>query len=60
MSRRLSPQHAALYREWIANRRRLEALINDLHAVSRSVRQDMLDTADDAPADPPQSGSPCR
>lgn len=60
VSRRLSPQHAALYQEWIANRRRLEALVNDLHDVSRTVRQDLLDAADDAPADPPQPGSPRR
>lgn len=49
VSRRLSAEHAALYQEWIANRRRLEALVNDLHDVSRSVRHDLLDAAADPP-----------
>ena len=53
VSRRLSPEHAALYREWIANRRQLDELVKQLHEVSRSVRQHLLDaTGGDTAAAP--------
>lgn len=52
VSRRLSPEHAALYREWIANRRQLDALVKQLHEVSRSVRQHLLDATGDTAAAP--------
>lgn len=53
VSRRLSAEHAALYREWIANRRQLDALVKQLHEVSRSVRRHLLDaTGDDTAAAP--------
>jgi hypothetical protein len=52
VSRRLSPAHAALYQEWIANRRRLDALVKQLHDVSASARQHLLDAADDTAAAP--------
>jgi hypothetical protein len=60
VSRRLSPEHAALYREWIANRRQLDALVKQLHEVSRSVRQHLLDaTRDDTAAAPgPKTDKP--
>lgn len=54
VSRRLSPQHAALYQEWIANRRRLQALIDALHDGSSRARQDLLDAADTTAASPDQ------
>lgn len=50
VSRRLSPEHAALYREWIANRRRLDALVKQLHEVAATARQHLLDAADDTAA----------
>ena len=47
VSRRLSPEHAALYREWIANRRQLDALVKQLHDVSATARQRLLEAADE-------------
>lgn len=46
VSRRLSPTHARLYQEWIANRRQLEALIEQMHDISHTARQHLLDAAD--------------
>jgi hypothetical protein len=52
VSRRLSPEHAALYREWITNRRRLDALVKQLHEISATARQHLLDAAADTTAAP--------
>lgn len=45
VSRRLSPEHAALYQQWIANRHQLETLVKQMQAVSRTARQHLLDDA---------------
>ena len=44
VSRRLPAQHAALYRQWIANRQRLQSIIEDMHHVSRKARGHLLPT----------------
>ncbi len=46
VSRQVSERQAALYREWIANRRRLIALIDQMEEVSRQAAEILL-------ADPP-------
>jgi hypothetical protein len=48
VSKRLSPEHARLYQEWIANRRQLEAIVAALHDVARSAHQHLLDAANAA------------
>jgi hypothetical protein len=45
VSRRLSPEHARLYRQWIANRRALESLLRQMRAVSRKAGQHLLAAA---------------
>jgi hypothetical protein len=45
VSRRLSPEHARLYLQWIANRRELESLVRQMQAVSRKARPHLLDAA---------------
>ena len=52
VSERLSPEHADLYREWIANRRQLETLIKQMQAVSLQAGQHALDAATEAEAAP--------
>lgn len=42
VSRRLPAEHAALYRQWIANRQRLQSIIQDMHHVSRKARRHLL------------------
>ena len=42
VSRRLSAQEAELYREWIANRRQLEAAITQMQDVSRRAGEHIL------------------
>ena len=42
VSQRLPAEHAALYREWIANRRRLQSIIQQMHGVSRKARRSLL------------------
>jgi Family of unknown function (DUF6788) len=42
VSRRLSVEHAALYRQWIANRQRLQSIIQTMHRVSRKARRHLL------------------
>ena len=42
ISRRLSPEHAALYREWVANRERLQSVIQQMQQVSRRARPHLL------------------
>lgn len=48
VSRRLTAREAGLYQEWIANRRRLEALLQEMKAVSRKAGRDLLRELDDA------------
>lgn len=50
VSKRLSPEHARLYQEWVANRRQLEAIVAQMHDVSRSAHQHLLDAANDTAA----------
>ena len=44
VSRRLPAEHATLYRQWIANRQRLQSIIEDMHQVSRKARRHLLHT----------------
>jgi hypothetical protein len=44
VSRRLPAEHAALYRQWIANRQRLQSVIQQMHGVSRKARRHLLTT----------------
>jgi hypothetical protein len=41
-SRRLSPEHAAFYRQWVANRQRLESIIQKMQHVSQKARRHLL------------------
>ena len=52
VSRRLSAEHAALYRRWIANRQRLQSIIQRMHGVSQKARRHLL------PAEKPQKAAP--
>jgi hypothetical protein len=45
VSRRLAPEHATLYRQWVANRQHLQALIQKMHQVSRKARRHLLNAA---------------
>jgi hypothetical protein len=45
VSRRLTADDARLYREWIANRHQLDALVNEMKALSRQAGQYLLDGA---------------
>ena len=42
VSRRLPPEHAALYHQWVANRQRLESLIQKMQQVSRKAHRHLL------------------
>lgn len=42
ISRRLPPEHAALYRQWVANRQRLQAIIQQMQQVSQKARGHLL------------------
>jgi hypothetical protein len=42
VSRRLSPEHAALYRQWIAYRQRLQSIVDQMQGVSKKARRDLL------------------
>lgn len=42
VSRRLIPEHAALYRQWVANRQRLQSIIQKMQQVSRKARGHLL------------------
>jgi hypothetical protein len=44
VSRRLPPEHAALYRQWVANRQRLQSIIQKMQNVSRRARRHLLQT----------------
>jgi hypothetical protein len=57
VTRRLSPEHARLYQQWIDNRRQLEALLDQMHRVSAEAGRHLLRAATDTsspPEDPPQ------
>lgn len=43
VSRRLTAEEARLYREWIANRRQLEALVKEMRAISTEAGLRMLE-----------------
>jgi hypothetical protein len=45
VSRRLTADEARLYREWIANRHQLDALVNEMRALSSQAGQYLLDSA---------------
>jgi hypothetical protein len=45
VSRRLAPEHARLYEEWISNRRRLDSLLGQMRVVSRKAGSYMLRAA---------------
>lgn len=42
VSRRLSAEQAALYREWIANRRQLEAVVRQMQGISRRAGEHLM------------------
>ena len=42
VSRRLSPEQAALYRQWVANRQRLQAIIGKMQQVSGKAQRHLL------------------
>jgi hypothetical protein len=42
VSQRLPPEHAALYRRWVANRQRLQSTIQKMQKVSRRARCHLL------------------
>lgn len=43
VSRRLSPEHAALYRQWVANRQRLQSIVDKMQRVSHKARRHLLE-----------------
>lgn len=42
VSQRLPAEHAALYRQWIANRQQLQSIIEDMHRVSGKAHRHLL------------------
>ena len=52
VSRRLPAEHAPLYRQWIANRQRLQSIVQQMHGVSQKARRHLL------PADKPPKAAP--
>jgi hypothetical protein len=42
VSQRLPPEHAALYRQWVTNRQRLQSTIQQMLQVSRRARRHLL------------------
>jgi len=42
VSRRLPPEHAALYRQWVANRQRLQSIIQKMQQISRKAHRHLL------------------
>jgi len=42
VTRRLSPEDAAIYQEWIANRRQLDALLEEMRDLSRQAGEQIL------------------
>jgi len=60
VSRRLSPEHAALYRQWVANRQQLQSIVDKMQAVSHKARPHLLEAkeskkATSKPGDIPRS-----
>jgi len=53
VSRRLDEREAALYRDWIDNRRRLEAIVVEMEKISAAAGEILLHRADTT--DPPRS-----
>jgi hypothetical protein len=53
ISRVLSPEDAALYQQWIANRRQLEATLNEMRDLSRQAGEQIL-TANGRPFHGPE------
>jgi hypothetical protein len=56
--RNLSPEHAQLYRQWVANRRELDGLLGRMRDVSEKAGRYLLDAAAEArntSADQPQA-----
>src|SRR6266480_4160736 len=51
VSRRLPAEHATLYRQWIANRQRLQSIIQQMHGVSQKAHRHLL------PAEKTKKGS---
>lgn len=49
VNRRLTSRQAALYQQWIANDRRLRAIINDLRAVAAQATELIMKAAEDIP-----------
>ena len=49
VSRRLSEEEAALYREWIDNRRQVEAILAEMYDVSATAGDILLDRVKAAP-----------
>jgi hypothetical protein len=49
VNRRLTSRQAALYQQWIANDRRLRAIINDLRAVAAQATELIMNEAEDIP-----------
>lgn len=49
VSRRLSEEEAALYREWIDNRRQVEAILAEMYEVSATAGDILLDRVKAAP-----------
>jgi hypothetical protein len=47
IARRLSAEHAKLYQEWIANRQRLDALLSQMHRISRKAARQLLRASSD-------------
>lgn len=57
VSRRLPPEHAQLYQEWIANRQQLDALLSQMYQVSGKAGHHLLRAVGDVgmpPDHPPQ------
>jgi len=50
ISKRLSPEHALLYQQWIDNRRQLEALLDHMRTVSAEAGNSLLRAATGASA----------
>ena len=42
VSRRLSPDQAALYRQWVVNRQRLQSIVDKMQTVSHKARRYLL------------------
>ncbi len=57
VSRRLPPEHARLYEEWITNRRQLEALLRQMRVVSDEAGQYLLDAAASSSPTRPRTAS---